>query len=105
VPLATSFFIMTKGLKDILHFLETNRSLIQHRFGVTKLGVFGSYNRGEQGPDSDIDMIVEIDAPDYFDTFYDLKNFLEVGLGVRVDMGAVGTFKSHMRVEMVWVWV
>ena len=46
------------------------------RFSVRRIGLFGSYARGQQHRGSDIDFIVEFDKPTY-DNFYGLSIFLE----------------------------
>jgi len=46
------------------------------RYSVKRLGLFGSFARGEQTARSDIDFVVEFERPTY-DNFYDLSQFLE----------------------------
>ena len=55
-------------------------------FHVKSLAVFGSVARGEARPDSDIDVLVEFDGPARFDSYMDLKLFLEELLGRPVDL-------------------
>jgi len=43
--------------QDIVSLLEQNRSRLK-AFGVKKIGLFGSFVRGEQRPGSDIDLLV-----------------------------------------------
>jgi hypothetical protein len=43
-------------------FLENNRA----RYGIKRIGIFGSFARGQAGEDSDIDIVVETDKPDLF---------------------------------------
>ncbi len=54
-------------------------------FHVRSLAVFGSYARNEQQPDSDVDILVEFDAPVGVE-FIDLANYLEDLLQMRVDL-------------------
>ncbi|NLW31122.1 MAG: hypothetical protein GXY77_06670 [Fibrobacter sp.] len=49
---------------EILEFLRENRELLKNHFYITKIGLFGSFARGEQTAQSDIDLIIELDAPD-----------------------------------------
>ena len=47
-------------------------------FGVNKIGLFGSYVRNEQLPQSDIDILVDLDpAKETFDNFMNLYDYLE----------------------------
>jgi predicted nucleotidyltransferase len=49
---------MTK--EQILDFLKQHKQEMNDRFGVTKIGLFGSYVRGEEREDSDIDVAIEL---------------------------------------------
>ena len=55
-------------------------------FGVKSLAVFGSVARHEERPDSDVDFLVEFDGPATFDSYVNLKEFLEGLLQRRVDL-------------------
>ena len=55
--------------------------------GARRLGVFGSYARGEERDDSDVDVYVEFDdAKRTYDNFFALHERLEKLLGCRVDL-------------------
>ena len=47
-----------KTLIEIKEILRTERPYLAEKYGVTEIGVFGSYVRGEQEPESDIDILV-----------------------------------------------
>lgn len=49
-------------LETLRRFKESN----SEKYGITKLGLFGSYARGEQTPNSDIDICVALDPPSLF---------------------------------------
>ena len=53
---------------------------------IRSIGVFGSWARGEQTPESDVDLLIEFDAPVGFFEFFDIQEKLEKMLGVRVDL-------------------
>jgi len=56
-------------------------------FGVTKIGVFGSYVRNEQKKDSDIDLLVNFEeGKKTYRNFYNLAAFAEEVLGAEVDL-------------------
>ncbi|HOY04851.1 MAG TPA: nucleotidyltransferase domain-containing protein [Saprospiraceae bacterium] len=44
---------------DILNFLSREKSQFESRFRIAKIGLFGSFARGEESEESDIDIIVE----------------------------------------------
>ncbi len=64
---------MTERVKDIL---KEHKADIKRRFGVKRIGLFGSCARGEEREDSDVDVIVEFEDPN-FDDFMDLAAYLE----------------------------
>jgi hypothetical protein len=63
--------------RDIVSVIQENRDKIK-ALGVRKLGLFGSFVREEQRPESDVDVLVEF-QPDQktFDNFIQLSFFLE----------------------------
>lgn len=58
---------------------------ILEKHGVKRIGLFGSYARGEQKRDSDIDFMVEFEKPD-FDNFMDMVFYLEDLFGKNVEL-------------------
>ena len=58
---------------------------IREKYGVTSIGVFGSFARGDAGPDSDIDIIVELGRPIGWE-LVDLSDYLESRLHHKVDL-------------------
>jgi uncharacterized protein len=72
--------------KDLIDFLVKNSSIIKD-FGVTRVGLFGSFVRDEQKETSDIDLLVEFDPEKKnFDNFMGLANFLEDSIERKVDL-------------------
>jgi predicted nucleotidyltransferase len=51
--------------EDILQFLRDNKSRFAEQYGVTKIGLFGSFARDEATEESDVDVCVEM-PPHYF---------------------------------------
>jgi predicted nucleotidyltransferase len=62
---------------SILDIIRTHKSQLAS-FGINKIGLFGSYARDEQKPQSDIDILVDfIPEQETFDNFMNLCNYLE----------------------------
>jgi len=74
---------MTK--EEILNALAKDKSELERRYKVRKLALFGSYARGEQRADSDVDILVEVD-PSIGLEFVTLAQRIERVLGVGVDL-------------------
>lgn len=73
----------TKG--KILQQLRENRAYLANRYGIRKVGVFGSYARGTSDETSDVDIFVEFEHPIGFQ-FVELVDYLEQILGKEVDV-------------------
>lgn len=74
-----------RSAQDILRFLAENKAELDRRFGVCRIGLYGSYASGTQRADSDVDLVVELREPK-FDDLAGLYNYLEQALGRRVDI-------------------
>ena len=81
--------------EEILKRLEEHRDTIRG-FGVRRLGIFGSYARGEQSEGSDMDFLVEFERAT-FDNYFDLKFFLEELFECKVDLVFHDTIKPRIR--------
>lgn len=72
--------------KELLNALSKNREMIK-LFGVTSLGIFGSFRKGKIKESSDVDLLVDFDpAKKSFDNFMDLSFFLEGIFGRKVEI-------------------
>jgi hypothetical protein len=51
---------MSKALSknDIINLIKAEKSFLKENFGVVNIGLFGSYAKDQQTPDSDIDLLV-----------------------------------------------
>ncbi|MCK5109179.1 MAG: nucleotidyltransferase family protein [Methanosarcinales archaeon] len=67
-----------------LKLLREHKQELEERYGVTRLGIFGSVARDEAAGGSDVDVVVEM-APDLFKRV-SLKEELEMILGAKVDL-------------------
>jgi hypothetical protein len=81
----------------ILSLLASRREDILVRFGVKKLGVFGSAARDDMRSDSDVDILVEFQDAATFDRYMDLKAYLEALLETAVDLVTEDALKPRMR--------
>jgi len=82
--------------KIILNTLRDHKEKLENRFGVRKIGLFGSYARDNAGLQSDIDILVEFNSPT-FDNYMDLKFYLEDLLKTPVDLVLNDALKKRLR--------
>ncbi len=71
--------------EEIIKTLQAKRIDLVNNYNITKLGLFGSYARGEQTNDSDVDILVEFGKPIGM-AFIDLADELEKDLKLKVDL-------------------
>jgi predicted nucleotidyltransferase len=87
-----------KSLYEILQVLREQEPYLAERFGVKIVGVFGSYVRQEQRPDSDLDLLIELDRPPKISLIglVELENYLSQILGVKVDLAIKTNLKKRI---------
>ena len=90
--------------KEIIDVINKNSDILR-KYGVKKLELFGSYVRGQQENDSDIDFLIEFKKPN-FEDFMDLAFFLEDLFGRKVELITQGSLSPYLEpyVEKELVW-
>ena len=76
---------MNSTKEEIIAFLKSQKSYFAAEFSVQKLGLFGSYARGEAHHESDVDIVVELGKPDLF-YLIGIKQAVEAAIGIKVDV-------------------
>lgn len=81
----------------IVKKIEENKEHVQ-KYGIKKIGLFGSYSRGEQKDESDIDIVIEFEkGKKTFHNYMDLKFFLEDLFNHEVDLVIVEAIKPRLK--------
>ena len=81
-----------------LQILRENRTTLTETYGVRKIGLFGSIVRDQLRPESDIDIVVEIDnEKKKLHNFLALRRYLENQFGRPVDLGIESALKPVIR--------
>lgn len=75
-----------RDIDELRRILRQHLPLLRARYGVESLGLFGSYVRGEAGPESDLDLLVRFHQTPGLIRFVELENYLSDLLGLRVDL-------------------
>ncbi|MCX6165265.1 MAG: nucleotidyltransferase domain-containing protein [Ignavibacteriae bacterium] len=77
-----------QSLNQILNFLEKHKLHFSKNYNVSKLGVFGSYVKGLENKDSDLDIILEFydGTENLYEIKQDIKKYLESNLNMKVDI-------------------
>ncbi len=70
---------------DVIKILKTEKPFIVDKYGVTEIGLFGSFANGTPNKDSDIDLLVEFREP-RFEYLAGLSIFLENKLNRKIEI-------------------
>jgi predicted nucleotidyltransferase len=97
-----------KTLQEIQEFLSQYKPTLREKYKwLSELGIFGSYVRGEENEESDVDVLIDYtEAPDLIELI-DLENYLSDNLGIKVDVvtknGLKPRLKERILSEVVYV--
>ena len=96
-----------KTKNEIIADLREFKEEFGEKYGIEKLGIFGSVARGEQKEDSDIDIFVQLQIPDYF-TRMEIKESLEQRFETNVDVVSLtammrNLFRYHIEKDAIYI--
>lgn len=74
-----------KNLSEIEKIIKANKKELEEKFGLKKIGIFGSIAKGAEKEASDIDIVVEFDKPIGL-SFVDFVEYLERILNNEIDV-------------------
>jgi len=86
-----------KKIEQIIKKLREIRPIIESKYSVKNLEVFGSYIHGEQKKSSDLDILVEFSKTIDLFKYIELENYLSEKLGVKVDLVMKDTLKPRIK--------
>lgn len=90
-----------KQKEEILTILKQELPYLKEKFKVKSIGLFGSYVREEQTEKSDIDMLVEFEAPAGFFKFIELEDYLSDKLGAKVNLVTPDALKPLIKPDIM----
>jgi predicted nucleotidyltransferase/DNA-binding XRE family transcriptional regulator len=96
-----------RDLGEVVSRIRAHADELHERFGVTSIDVFGSFARGEQHPDSDVDLIVEVAEPT-METVFGSERLLSSVFGRKANCGSLDSLNPRVRRyvegDLVRVW-
>ena len=96
-----------KSTEEYLSILRSEKESLFRKYQISNLGLFGSVARHEQREDSDIDICIKLQEPDYF-TRMEIKEFLEKLFNAKVDVVSLtaimrSLFRNHMEKDAIYI--
>ncbi|TAN56778.1 MAG: DNA polymerase beta [Magnetospirillum sp.] len=85
-----------RTLDDIMSQLRALQPDLKRRYPIREMGVFGSYVRGEQRDDSDLDVLVDLGDGVTLIDYVGLQLELSDALGLKVDLANKKTLKRRI---------
>lgn len=87
-----------KTVAEIKQVLYAQKPYLAERYGVAEISIFGSYVRGEQRIDSDLDILIELERPARISLIdlVELELHLSELLGVKVDLAIKKNLKPRI---------
>lgn len=87
---------------QVLSLLRRELPVLRERYGIQTIGIFGSVSRGEDTPESDLDIIYSFRPEmDTYDNLLDLGDFLEGLLQRKVDLVAEEWMSERFRASVM----
>jgi len=90
-----------KQLGEIEKKLKELKPTLRDKYKVETIGLFGSYIRGQQKRESDLDVLVEFSEPIGLLTFIELEDFLSGKLEAKVDLVMRSALKPRIKDRIV----
>ena len=94
---------------QIIHYLSANKQRISRKYHLKKLGIFGSYARSEQTPESDLDLLIEFEdnTPDLTEKKEFLRKEIQSVFNIHVDICREKyikpVFRRHILADAIYV--
>jgi len=86
-----------KDTEEIKKIIAEQRSFLKEKFAVDTIALFGSYFKGEQNEESDIDILVNFSKSIDLFEFVELENYLSEVLGSKVDLVMKDSLKPRIK--------
>ncbi len=83
--------------QQAIQSLKNTKSLLNQRFGVTRLALFGSTARDAATDKSDIDILVDFDGIATSQRYFGVQFYLEDLLGCSVDLVTEKALRKELR--------
>jgi uncharacterized protein len=97
--------LLTK--EEIFEKIKSEKKFLSEKYFVSEIGLFGSYIRGEQKINSDIDILISFAKSPNFFIFLELENYLSDLFGIKVDLVTKNSLKpiigSYIKKEVEYI--
>ena len=85
------------SIDEVLALLRAHKPVLQKRFGVLDLALFGSFARDSANVNSDIDILVRFDGPADWRRYFGVQFYVEDLIGRSVDLVTDKALRDELR--------
>ncbi|QUH22432.1 nucleotidyltransferase family protein [Methanobacterium alkalithermotolerans] len=87
--------------EEILKLIRNLNPQIQDKYNAQIKAIFGSYVRGEETPDSDLDVLVEFNESANLLDLVELSQFLEDEIHINIDVVPIDTVRKEIKKQVM----
>ena len=89
--------------QQIVDYINSNKRRLQAEYHVRRIALIGSFARDEQRPESDVDLLLDLEpgTPDIFQTKRRLRTELETAFGRSVELASERYLKPYYKEEIL----
>ena len=85
-----------KKVEKFKKIIKEHKEELNKKYSVSKIGLFGSYIKGLENEESDLDILIEFEKPISMFSFLRLENYLGELLNIKVDLVSKNSLKKHI---------
>lgn len=93
--------IRERTADDMKHRLAALKPVLAEKYHINRVGIFGSYVRGEQQTASDLDVLIDYDDAPSLLTLIELEDYLSDMMGIRVDLVTMNGIKRQLKDQIL----
>jgi len=94
------------SLNKIIKILRANKLMLEKKYSVKNLAVFGSFVRGDHSEHSDVDILAEFEHPpglEFVDLAYELEDLLKIKVDLVSRRAIKERFMKHIEKDLKYV--
>ena len=93
-------------MSNIVHILQQHKEILFKKYPLKSMAIFGSYSRGEETMDSDVDVMVELNGPigiRFLDLNYEIEKLLHKKVDLVSKRGIKPGYLAFIEPDLIYV--
>jgi uncharacterized protein len=93
-------------MNGIIQILQENKAELFKKYPIKTMALFGSYSRGEETPESDVDVMVELSRPDaraFINLSYELEKIVHRKIDLVSKNGVKERYMKSIEKDLLYV--